>query len=141
MQFIISPHNTQHLDSLFSRWVTDHHRLEAALQCCIFLDVLAVPVQRGSTYTAQFATRQRRLEHIGSANRTFSGSRANNRVQFIDKENHIIGLPQFLEDGLDTLLKLSTQHSPRTRPAYIQKTNPFPAQPTRPIPLVTPTPH
>ena len=42
----------------------DLHRLEAALERGVLLDVLAIFVQRGRTDAVQFAARQHRLEHV-----------------------------------------------------------------------------
>jgi hypothetical protein len=43
----------------------DEHRLEAALERGVLLDVLAVLVERGRADAAQLAARERRLEHVG----------------------------------------------------------------------------
>jgi len=60
-------------------------------------------------------------------------------VQLIDKHNHIIGLPQFLENGLDTLLKLSTEHRSGYHATNVQGDNTFPSQRSRDIAIVNTT--
>src|SRR5258708_6035884 len=101
--------------------------------------MFAIFVQSGCTDAVQLATSQCRFEHIGSADSTLCSSCANNRVQFVDKENHIIGLPQFLKNGLDTLLKLSTEHRSGNHATDIQGNNAFATQIGRNIALVNTT--
>jgi len=42
-----------------------HHLLEAAVECAVLLDILAVLVERGSTDALEFAAREGGLEDIG----------------------------------------------------------------------------
>ena len=80
MQFIVGTHNTQHVDSLFRAWLSNHYRLEAALQRGVFLDMFAVFIQRCRTDTTQFAARQCRFEHVCCANCALSRARAHDRM-------------------------------------------------------------
>src|SRR2546425_149423 len=90
--------------------------------------MFAIFVQSGCPDAVQLATSQCRFEHVGSADSTLCSSCADNRVQFVDKENHIIGLLQFLKNGLDTLLKLSTEHRSGNHATDVQGNNAFAKQ-------------
>jgi hypothetical protein len=55
----------QDRDRVLDARLADQHRLEAALERLVLLDVLAVLVERRRADAAQLAARQRRLEHVG----------------------------------------------------------------------------
>ena len=61
--------------------------LKAAFESRVFLDVLAVFVQRRRTDATEFAARQLRLEHIGSIGGAFGFASSNDCVQLIDEKN------------------------------------------------------
>ncbi len=82
--------------------------------------MFAVLIQGCGADTAQLATSKRRLEHIASANSALGSSCANDRVQFIDKDDDIIGLAQFFEYRFDTLLELATEHRPGNHATHIE---------------------
>ena len=63
----------------------DHHDLEAAIEGRILLDVFAVFIKRGRTNALNFTSGERRLEHIGSINRTFGSTGSDERVEFVDE--------------------------------------------------------
>ena len=65
------------------------HRLEAALERGVLLDVLAVLVERGRADAAQLAARERRLEHVRGVDRAFGGAGADDGVQLVDEEDHL----------------------------------------------------
>ena len=65
----------------------DQHRLEAALQGGILLDVLAVFVQRGGADAVQFAAGQHRLQHVAGIHRPFGLAGADDGVQLVDEED------------------------------------------------------
>ena len=68
-------------------WIHDN-RLETAFQSSIFLDVLAVFINRRRTDALEFATGKRRLENVGSIQAAFGTARPHNRMQFVDEKNH-----------------------------------------------------
>ena len=61
------------------------HRLEAALERRVLLDVLAVLVQRGGADHVQLAPRQRRLEHVARVHRALGRAGADDGVQLVDE--------------------------------------------------------
>ena len=89
MQFVAILQAAQDGDGVFDRRLGDQYRLEAALERGVLLDVLAIFVEGGGADGAQFAARQRRLEHVRGVHRAFGGARADQRVQFVDEENDL----------------------------------------------------
>ena len=78
----------QDADSVFDGRLIDHHRLEAAFQSGVLLDMLAVLVKGGCADAVQFAARQHGLEHIGGIHRAFRRARAYKGMQFVDEEDN-----------------------------------------------------
>ena len=63
------------------------HRLEAALERGVLLDVLAVLVERRRADAAQLAAREHRLEQVGGVDRAFGRAGADERVQLVDEQD------------------------------------------------------
>ena len=55
---------SQNRDSVFNGRLAHEHGLETPLERFVFLDVLAVFVERGGTNNVQLAPRQCRLQHV-----------------------------------------------------------------------------
>src|SRR5437870_953383 len=73
----------QDLDRLVHRGRIDDHRLEAALERAVLLDVLAVLVERRRPYALQLAPRERRLQHVGGVHRPLGRARAHQCMQLV----------------------------------------------------------
>ena len=69
-----------------TRRLVDHHRLEAALERGVLLDVLAVLVQSRRADAVQLAAGQHRLEHVAGVHRALGGAGADDVVQLVDEE-------------------------------------------------------
>ena len=65
----------------------DDDRLEAAFEGRVFLDVLAVFVERRGADAVQFAAGERRLEQVRGVHRPFGRPGADDGVQFVDEQN------------------------------------------------------
>ena len=76
-------------DGVLDARLIDHHRLEAALQRGVLLDVLAVFIERGRADGAQFAARKLRLEHVARVHRAFARARADDGVQLVDEQDDL----------------------------------------------------
>ena len=108
VQFVAVLEPAQDGDGVFHGGLGDQHRLEAALQRRILLDVLAVLVEGGGADGAQLAARQRRLEHVRGVHRAFGGARADQRVQFVDEQNDLAGgLGDLLQHGLQAIFEFA----------------------------------
>jgi len=109
VKFILLLDTAQNGDGIFNRWLTHKHRLETTGQCRIFLNVLAVLIQRGRTNTMQLTTCQSRLEQVGSVHRSVCLTSANKRMHFVDEQDDpaISGL-HFIQNTLQALFKFTT---------------------------------
>ena len=97
----------QDLQRLLIRGGFHQHLLESALQGTVFLDRVTILVEGGSTDTLDCSPCQRRLHDVRGIHRTRCRTSTDDRVNLIDKHDHIrIGL-QLLHQGFQTLLKLS----------------------------------
>ena len=95
-------------------------RLEAPFQRGVFLDVLAVFVQRGGADAAELAAGQRRLEQVGGVAAPFGPAGADDGVQLVDEEDHVAGVDHFLEHGLEPLLELAAKLGAGDQGAHVQ---------------------
>ena len=100
----------QDRDRLLDRRLVDEHRLEAALQGGVLLDVLAVLVERGRADGVQLAAGEHRLEQVGGVHRALGRAGADDRVQLVDEQDDLaLGVLDLLEDGLEPLLELAAE--------------------------------
>ena len=76
VHFVLLAQPAQDRDRVLHVGLAHEDDLEAALQRSIFLDVLAVLIQRGRADGPQLATRQCRLQHVGGVDRTLGRARA-----------------------------------------------------------------
>ena len=79
----------QDRDGVLDRRLVDEHRLEAALQRGVLLDVLAVLVERGRADAVQLAAREHRLEHVRGVHRALGRARADDGVQLVDEQDDL----------------------------------------------------
>ena len=98
----------QDRDGVLDARLAHVHRLEAALERGVLLDVLAVLVQRGGADRAQLAAGQHRLEQVGGVDRALGGAGADDRVQLVDEEDdRAARVGDLLQDGLEPVLELA----------------------------------
>ena len=96
-------------------------RLESPLQGGVFLDVLAILVERGGADAAQLAAGQGRLEQVGRVAAAFGPAGADDRVQLVDEEDHVAGVGHFAEHGLQPLLELAAVLRAGHQGAHVQR--------------------
>jgi hypothetical protein len=109
-------------DGVLDRGLAHHHRLEAALQRLVLLDVLAVLVQGGGADAAQIPAGQRRLEQVGRVRPpprrprrpTRVCSSSMNRMMRPSAGGHL------LEHRLDPVLELTAELGPGHQRAQVQ---------------------
>ena len=85
----------------------DLHRLEAAFERGVLLDVLAVFVERGRADALQLAAAKRGLDDVGGVHRAFGGTGADDGVQLVDEEDDVLRAADLVHHGLDALLELA----------------------------------
>src|SRR5580693_3518042 len=121
MHFVALFQAAQDGDGVFDIRLTNEDNLETAFQRRIFLNVLAVLVQRGRANCAQLAASKRRLKHVGSVHRTLGRARANQRMQLVDEQDDLPrGIFNFFQHGLQAILKLAAVFCARQHGAQIQ---------------------
>ena len=106
--FVFVLQATQDRNRILNTRLRHVNRLESASERGVLLDVLFVFVERGGADAVQFATRQRRLEQIGSIHRTIGLASADQRVHFVDEENDAaIGGYDLLKHRLQPLFEFA----------------------------------
>ena len=117
---------TQDGDGVFFARFLYQHFLEAALQGGVFLDELAVLVQRSGAHAVQFATGQGRLEHVACVHGTLALAGANHGVQFVDEQNDLAFLlGQLVQQPFQALLELTAVLGTRNQRAHVQRQQAF----------------
>src|SRR3982074_2262949 len=108
MNLVLLLEATKDRDRIFGRGLAYEDGLEAPLECGIFLDVLAVLVERRGADAAKLPTRQRGFEQVGGVHGTLSGARAHQGVELVDEHDDLaVRRLYFLEDGLQPVLELA----------------------------------
>jgi hypothetical protein len=93
---------------VFHRRLANQHRLEAALECGILLDVLAILVQGGCPDRVQLAARQHRLQHLRRVHRALGRACANDGMKLVDEEHDLaLRFGDLLQHRLQPLFELA----------------------------------
>src|SRR5437763_16563343 len=95
------------LDGVLDRRLLDQHRLEAALEGGITLNVLAELVERCRADGLQLASRKRRLEAVGRVHGAFGRARADQRVQPVDEQYAVAAALDLLDALPQALLEFA----------------------------------
>jgi hypothetical protein len=95
-------------DRLLDAGLVDEHRLEAALEGGVLLDVLAVLVERRRADGVQLAAGEHRLEQVGGVHRPFGRAGAHDGVQLVDEQDDLaLGVLDLLQHRLQALFELA----------------------------------
>ena len=112
----------QNGDGVVDRRLAHQHGLETARQSGVFLDVLAVFGERGGADAAQFAARQRRLQHVGGVDGAFRSARADQRVQLVDEaDDFAVRFGDFLEYGFQAVFEFAAELGARDHRAEVDR--------------------
>src|SRR5580692_214347 len=112
-------------DSVLDARLLDHHRLEAALECSVLLDILAVFVERGRTDAMQFTARQHRLKQVRRVHRAFGRARTDDGVQLVDEQNYLaLGFLNFFQDCLEPFLEFASKFGACYQRAHVERDQP-----------------
>ena len=98
----------QNLEGLLTVGGLHHHFLESSLKGTIFLNAVAVLVEGGGTNALDGATGKGRFQDVGGIHRTGCRACTDDGVHLIDKHDDVGTLLQFLDEGLDALLELTS---------------------------------
>ena len=108
MSFVALLEAAKDRDRVLDGRLVDAHRREAALECRVLLDVLAVLVERGRADAAKLTAGQHRLQQVRGIDGAFGRAGTDDRVQLVDEEDHpAVALLDLGEDGLQALLELA----------------------------------
>ena len=94
--FIILFNAVQNLNGIFYCRFFNGNWLETPFQCSIFFNILPIFFKRGCTDYLHFATGQRWLQDVRSIHRPLGVACSNQVVQFINKENDVAFLLDFV---------------------------------------------
>ncbi|CAB5069065.1 unannotated protein [freshwater metagenome] len=95
------------LDGVGKRGLVHLHRLEAALQGGVLLEVLSVLVERGGTDGLQFAPSEHRLEDARRIDCPFCGTGTDERVNLVDEQDDVSAGADLLEHLFQAFLEIA----------------------------------
>ena len=109
-------------DGVLHARLADQHLLEAAFECGVLLQVLAVLVERGRTDAAQLAARERGLEHVAGIHGAIGLAGTDQGVDLVDEQDHLaIGLREVVEHRLQALLELAAELGARDERREVER--------------------
>ncbi len=110
VDFVFFFDTAQNSDGVIGGWFVDVDLLETTLECSVFFNILLVLFEGGGANSVEFTASQHRLQHIGSIDSAFGSASADNRVEFINKQdNPASGVVDFTKHGFETLFKFATE--------------------------------
>ena len=108
MDLVLLLETTENRDRVLDGRLAHVDRLEAPFECRVFLDVLAILIERRRADDVQLAARQRRLEHVRRIDGALGATRADERVQLVDEDDVApLGRGNLLQHGLEPLLEFT----------------------------------
>ena len=98
------------------------HRLEAALQCLVFLNILLVLLERGGSNGVQFAAGQRRFQQVSRVHCALPAAAGpDERMNLVDEKNNLtVGVGYFFDHGFEAFFKLALVLGTRYQQPHIQ---------------------
>ena len=100
----------QDADGVFDGGLVDQHRLEAAFERGVLLDVLAVLVEGGGADAVQLAAGEHGLEQVARVHGAVGLAGADDGVQLVDEEHDAaVGLLDLGEHGLEAFFELAAE--------------------------------
>ena len=113
-------------DGVLHRGRVDQHRLEAALQGGVLLDVLPVFVQGGGSDRPQLAAGQHRLQQVAGVHGALGRPGAHHRVQLVDEQHDpALRIADLLQHRLQALLELAAVLGARHQGTHVQGDDPL----------------
>ncbi len=126
MHFVALLQPAQNRDRIFHARLFHQHRLETPLERSVFLDVLAIFIERRRADRAQLAARQHRLKHVRRIDGTFRRASADNCVQLVDEQNDLpLRIGHFFQERFQTILKFAAELRARDHRPDVHRDDPF----------------
>ena len=108
VDFVTFLQTTQDSDGVFHAGFADQYFLEAAFECRVFFDVLAVFVQGGRADAVQFAACQSRFQHIARVHRAVGFARADQSMDFVNENQGVtVVFRQIVQHAFQALFKFA----------------------------------
>ena len=108
-------------DRVFDVRLADEDGLEAALEGGVFFDVLAIFVERGGADAAELAAGEGRLEEVGRIGAAFGCAGADHGVQLVDEQDHVAGVLDFFQEGLEAFFELAAELRAGDQRAHVER--------------------
>ena len=121
MGFIFIANTLQNGNGVLLGRFIDRNGLEPAFQRCVFFDVFAVFVQCGSANALDIAAGQLRLQNVGSVQSAFGRAGANQRMHFINEQNHILVGFYLVHNFFQPFFKIASVFGACYQRAHIQR--------------------
>ncbi len=121
--FIIAFNTEDDLCGFLHRWFINSDRLETTLQCRIFLNILAVFCKSCCANHLNFSAGKGRLQNIGSIHTALCITCTHQIMNFINEQDNISLLPNFINQAFNTALKLSAKLRACNQRCQIQQEN------------------
>ena len=113
-------------NGVFHTRLADQHRLESPFERGVFFNVFFVFIECRRANRAQFATRERRLQHVGRVHGAFGGARSDEGVQLVDEQNNLpLRLSDFLQHGLEAVFEFAAEFRACNQSRQIQRHQPL----------------
>ena len=105
--FVAIAQTLEDLDGVRHRRLFDLDRLEAPLECGVFLEVLAVLVERRRADGLQFTASEHRLEDRRRVDGAFGRTGTDERVQLVDEDDDVAAGADLFEHLLEALFEIA----------------------------------
>ena len=129
VDFVTLLQTSQDGDGVFHTGFADQYFLEAAFECRVFFDVLAVFVQGGRADAVQFAACQSWFQHITRVHRAVGFTRADQSMDFVDENQGItVVFRQIVQYAFQAFFKFATVFRTGNQCRQIQNQQAFVAQ-------------
>ena len=121
--------SAQDRNGILNGRLIDHNLLKTTLQGLILLEIFLEFVECRSADCAQLATRQCRLQDVGSIHRAVALTRTNQRVNLVDEEQYLsVRGDHLLHHSLQSLLELALVLRTRNQRTHIEREDTLRAQ-------------
>ena len=121
VKFVLLLEAAQDRDRVGNGRLADEHGLEAPLQRCVLLDMLAIFVERRRPDAVQLAPCEGGLQQVRRVHRTFGFSGADEGVHLVDEEDDVArGLADLVEDAFQSLFELAAIFRTRDQRTQIE---------------------
>ena len=112
---------TEDLHRVLQVGLVHRHRLEAALQRGVLLDVLAVLGEGGGADDLDLPPAEGRLEDVGGVHGALGVAGAHDVVDLVDDQDDVAALADLLDEALHAALKLAPELGPGHQGGEIQE--------------------